>query len=106
MLHVVDYRDHFFKYPLHFLQFSQNTWRRFLNPGRLATLATCRSRDSTWTGWIQRPGCSQRGQSRESSHEYGPTSRMISMRMIPALACFTRCCFVYPTKDPNPTQTP
>ncbi len=35
MLHVVDYRDHFFKYPLHFLQFSQNTWRRFLNPGDL-----------------------------------------------------------------------
>ena len=35
MLHVVDYRDHFFKYPLHFLQFSRKTWRRFLDPGDL-----------------------------------------------------------------------
>jgi SAM-dependent methyltransferase len=35
MLHIVDYRDHFFKYPLHFLQFSQKTWQRFLNPGDL-----------------------------------------------------------------------
>lgn len=35
MLHLVDYRDHFFKYPLHFLQFSSVTWNRFLNPGDL-----------------------------------------------------------------------
>jgi len=35
MLHVVDYRDHFFKYPYHFLQFSKNIWDRFLNPGDL-----------------------------------------------------------------------
>ena len=35
MLHIVDYRDHFFKYPLHFLQFSARTWRRFLDPGDL-----------------------------------------------------------------------
>ncbi|MCI0654907.1 MAG: class I SAM-dependent methyltransferase [Methylococcaceae bacterium] len=35
MLHLVDYRDHFFKYPLHFLQFSSATWNRFLNPGDL-----------------------------------------------------------------------
>lgn len=35
MLHIVDYRDHFFKYPLHFLQFSKQTWERFLNPGDL-----------------------------------------------------------------------
>jgi SAM-dependent methyltransferase len=35
MLHVVDYRDHFFKYPLHFLQFSRTVWQRFLNPGDL-----------------------------------------------------------------------
>ncbi len=35
MLHVVDYRDHFFKYPLHFLQFSPQSWRRFLDPGDL-----------------------------------------------------------------------
>jgi len=35
MLHLVDYRDHFFKYPLHFLQFSRGTWERFLNPGDL-----------------------------------------------------------------------
>ena len=35
MLHVVDYRDHFFKYPLHFLQFSKKTWRKFLDPGDL-----------------------------------------------------------------------
>lgn len=33
MLHVVDYRDHFFKYPYHFLQFSKATWNRWLNPG-------------------------------------------------------------------------
>lgn len=35
MLHRVDYRDHFFKYPLHFLQFSRSTWNRWLNPGDL-----------------------------------------------------------------------
>ena len=35
MLHLVDYRDHFFKYPYHFLQFSRTTWERFLNPGDL-----------------------------------------------------------------------
>ena len=35
MLHVVDYRDHFFKYPLHFLQFSAESWRKFLDPGDL-----------------------------------------------------------------------
>lgn len=35
MLHLVDYRDHFFKYPLHFLQFSSATWNLFLNPGDL-----------------------------------------------------------------------
>lgn len=35
MLHIVDYRDHFFKYPYHFLQFSKKTWNRWLNPGDL-----------------------------------------------------------------------
>lgn len=35
MLHRVDYRDHFFKYPFHFLQFPRTTWERWLNPGDL-----------------------------------------------------------------------
>lgn len=35
MLHIVDYRDHFFKYPLHFLQFSIRTWQKYLDPGDL-----------------------------------------------------------------------
>lgn len=35
MLHLVDYRDHFFKYPYHFLQFSRRTWKTFLDPGDL-----------------------------------------------------------------------
>ncbi len=35
MLHLVDYRDHFFKYPFHFLQFRRATWERWLNPGDL-----------------------------------------------------------------------
>ncbi|ALG67824.1 methyltransferase domain-containing protein [Beggiatoa leptomitoformis] len=35
MLHLVDYRDHFFKYPYHFLQFSKKTWHSYLNPGDL-----------------------------------------------------------------------
>jgi SAM-dependent methyltransferase len=35
MLHVVDYRDHFFKYPYAFLTFSKKTWDRWLNPGDL-----------------------------------------------------------------------
>ena len=35
MFHVVDYRDHFFKYPFHFLKFSERTWNRLLNPGDL-----------------------------------------------------------------------
>ena len=33
MLHIVDYKDHFFKYPYHFLQFSNAVWNRYLNPG-------------------------------------------------------------------------
>jgi len=35
MVHIVDYRDHFFKYPYHFLQFSDKTWEDYLNPGDL-----------------------------------------------------------------------
>ncbi len=35
MLHIVDYRDHFFKYPYHFLQFSRKHWGRWLDPGDL-----------------------------------------------------------------------
>ena len=35
MLHLVDYRDHFFKYPYHFLQFSKASWNQWLNPGDL-----------------------------------------------------------------------
>jgi SAM-dependent methyltransferase len=35
MVHRVDYRDHFFKYPYHFLKFSAPVWRRFLDPGDL-----------------------------------------------------------------------
>lgn len=35
MLHAVDYRDHFFKYPYHFLLFSERIWKRWLNPGNL-----------------------------------------------------------------------
>ena len=35
MLHLVDYRDHFFKYPYHFLQFDRRTWERWLDPGDL-----------------------------------------------------------------------
>ncbi len=35
MLHLVDYRDHFFKYPYGFLTFSADTWRRWLDPGDL-----------------------------------------------------------------------
>jgi SAM-dependent methyltransferase len=35
VLHLIDYRDHFFKYPYHFLQFSNAVWNRYLNPGDL-----------------------------------------------------------------------
>ncbi|MFC1798237.1 class I SAM-dependent methyltransferase [Thermodesulfobacteriota bacterium] len=35
MFHLVDYRDHFFKYPFHFLKYSENVWNRLLNPGDL-----------------------------------------------------------------------
>lgn len=35
MLHVVDYRDHFFKYPFHFLLFPKRVWDRWLDPGDL-----------------------------------------------------------------------
>lgn len=35
MLHIVDYRDHFFRYPYHFLQWSRVAWERWLNPGDL-----------------------------------------------------------------------
>lgn len=35
MVHAVDYRDHFFKYPFHFLLFSKRAWNRWLDPGDL-----------------------------------------------------------------------
>lgn len=35
MVHAVDYRDHFFKYPFHFLLFPRRFWDRWLNPGDL-----------------------------------------------------------------------
>ncbi len=35
MVHRVDYRDHFFKYPYHFLKFSKRIWDRWLDPGDL-----------------------------------------------------------------------
>ena len=35
MLHLVDYRDHFFKYPYHHLLWSAAVWDRWLNPGDL-----------------------------------------------------------------------
>jgi SAM-dependent methyltransferase len=35
MVHAVDYRDHFFKYPFHFLLFSRRSWERWLDPGDL-----------------------------------------------------------------------
>ncbi|MEO5378602.1 MAG: class I SAM-dependent methyltransferase [Magnetococcus sp. DMHC-6] len=41
MLHMVDYRDHFFKYPLHFLQFSDRIWNRFLDPGNMPRPRIC-----------------------------------------------------------------
>ena len=31
-IHYVDLRDHFFKYPFEMLRFSENIWRRWLNP--------------------------------------------------------------------------
>ena len=35
MLHLVDYRDHFFRFPYHHLLWSEDTWQRWLNPGDL-----------------------------------------------------------------------
>jgi hypothetical protein len=35
MIHRVDYRDHFFKYPYFFLMFSDRIWNALLNPGDL-----------------------------------------------------------------------
>jgi hypothetical protein len=31
-LHFIDLRDHFFKYPFEMLTFSENTWKKWLNP--------------------------------------------------------------------------
>jgi SAM-dependent methyltransferase len=35
MAHIVDYRDHFFKYPFYRLLFSRRTWKKWLDPGDL-----------------------------------------------------------------------
>jgi SAM-dependent methyltransferase len=35
MLHIVDYRDHFFTYPYHHLLWSDAVWQKYLNPGDL-----------------------------------------------------------------------
>jgi hypothetical protein len=42
-LHFVDLRDHFFKYPLEMLTFSERTWRSWLNP--TSNLNRCRLGD-------------------------------------------------------------
>lgn len=31
-MHFIDLRDHYFKYPFEMLRFTENTWRRWLNP--------------------------------------------------------------------------
>jgi len=41
MIHIVDYRDHFFKYPFHFLKYSKSVWDRYLNPGDLPRWRVC-----------------------------------------------------------------
>lgn len=41
MLHIVDYRDHFFRYPYHFLLWSSAVWRRWLDPGDLPRWRIC-----------------------------------------------------------------
>jgi SAM-dependent methyltransferase len=35
MLHLVDYRDHFFRHPYHHLLWSDAVWEKWLNPGDL-----------------------------------------------------------------------
>ncbi len=35
MIHQVDYRDHYFKYPYHFLLFSKKIWSKYLSPKSL-----------------------------------------------------------------------
>lgn len=55
MLHVVDYRDHFFKYPYHFLKFAKGTWDAWLNPGDLPRWRLYDSLESLErTGWNAR----------------------------------------------------
>ncbi len=41
MLHVVDYRDHFFSFPYHHLLWSDFVWNRYLNPGDLPRWRIC-----------------------------------------------------------------
>jgi len=31
-LHIIDLRDHYFKYPFHMLCYEEKTWKKFLNP--------------------------------------------------------------------------
>ena len=55
MLNVVDYRDHFFKYPYHFLKFAKGTWNAWLNPGDLPRWRLYDSLESLErTGWDSR----------------------------------------------------
>jgi len=51
MIHVVDYRDHFFKYPFHFLTFTEKAWQRWLDPGDLP-----RWRLYDHVGWFSQAG--------------------------------------------------
>lgn len=41
MLHLVDYRDHYFRYPYHHLLWSDEVWARWLNPGDLPRWRIC-----------------------------------------------------------------
>jgi SAM-dependent methyltransferase len=41
MLHLVDYRDHYFRYPYHHLLWSDSVWAQWLNPGDLPRWRIC-----------------------------------------------------------------
>jgi SAM-dependent methyltransferase len=82
MLHIVDYRDHFFKYPLHFLQFSERTWTREIYRG--GGSVTIKRRSSS-RNFMCRFCCRKRmsENSIESNHEF----RLISISRTQLSVC-------------------
>jgi hypothetical protein len=63
-IHFVDLRDHFFKYPFEMLRFSEDTWRKWLNP------SSNHNRYRLWNYRMVFEACFEKVEIEVLTHEY------------------------------------